>query len=297
MCVLGRGIFDGPASSASILAMRSWHINTVRIPINEDCWLGINGVPPAYSGIAYRSAIEAYVAELNRQGLYVIVDVHWSGVGSEPSIGQQYMLDAGHGYALWRSLARAFKGRPAVLFDLYNEPNHLALTPAEAWRCWLGGCGVYAGMQGLVSAIRSTGATNVITVAGVGWASDDSQWLQHEPYDPLHQLAAAFHLYRAHTLCTTESCWNQSLLPLAAQVPVVDDEFGEMQCGQTTALEWLRQWMSYATAHGFSMLAWSWNAKAGACSQGPQLVTSYSGTPTPYGQTVHAFYEEHPLSG
>ena len=35
----------------------------VRIPINEDCWLGINGVPRAYSGAAYRAAIVAFVAE------------------------------------------------------------------------------------------------------------------------------------------------------------------------------------------------------------------------------------------
>jgi endoglucanase len=293
MCVLGRGIFDGPSDSASIAAMKSWRINAVRVPINEDCWLGINGVAEAFSGTTYRNAIEAYVAALNRAGLYVIVDVHWSAPGREPALGQQDMLDASHGYTLWRSLATTFKSNPAVLFDLYNEPHGLGATAAEQWRCWAAGCGIYAGMDGLVSTIRSAGARNVILLAGLDWASDDSGWLRNEPHDPLHQLAAAFHLYRAHTICTTESCWNQTLLPLAAHVPVVDDEFGEMQCGEPSALAWLRTWMSYATRHGFSMLAWSWNAKQDECSQGPLLIDGYDGTPTPYGATVMAFFLEH----
>ena len=37
--------FDGPTDSGSVTALQSWHINMVRVPINEDCWLGINGLP------------------------------------------------------------------------------------------------------------------------------------------------------------------------------------------------------------------------------------------------------------
>src|ERR1051325_4101542 len=43
-CVEHKSIFDGPVDDAAILAMVNWHINSVRIPLNEDCWLGINGV-------------------------------------------------------------------------------------------------------------------------------------------------------------------------------------------------------------------------------------------------------------
>ena len=293
MCVLGRGIFDGPTDPASIAAMKSWHIDAVRVPVNEDCWLGINGIAPEFSGATYRADLESYISALNHAGLYVIIDVHWSAPGGEQALGQQDMLDASHGYALWRSLALAFKSDPAVLFDLYNEPHSLGATATEQWRCWARGCGIYAGMDGLVSMIRATGARNVILLAGLHWASDDSDWLSNEPDDPLHQLAAAFHVYRAHTICTTESCWNETLLPLAAHVPVVDDEFGEMECGEPSALAWLRTWMSYATRHGFSMLAWSWNARQDECSAGPLLIEGYNGTPTPYGATVMTFFLEH----
>jgi endoglucanase len=43
-CVGGYGIFDGPTDDASIDQMKQWNINVVRIPLNEDCWLAINGV-------------------------------------------------------------------------------------------------------------------------------------------------------------------------------------------------------------------------------------------------------------
>ena len=45
-CVQGFGIFDGPSDEASVAAIASWHVNFVRVLLNEDCWLGINGVKP-----------------------------------------------------------------------------------------------------------------------------------------------------------------------------------------------------------------------------------------------------------
>src|SRR5258706_12157021 len=57
MCVQGHGIWDGPADAASIQAMLTWKINAVRIPLNEDCWLAINGVNPAYSGVTYQKTV------------------------------------------------------------------------------------------------------------------------------------------------------------------------------------------------------------------------------------------------
>ena len=38
-------IFDGPVDDASIDAIKSWNMNAVRVPMNEHCWLNINGVP------------------------------------------------------------------------------------------------------------------------------------------------------------------------------------------------------------------------------------------------------------
>src|SRR5215470_8869578 len=54
-CAQGWGIFDGPSDATSIAAIAAWHVNAVRVPLNEDCWLGINGVNPSYGGVNYRS--------------------------------------------------------------------------------------------------------------------------------------------------------------------------------------------------------------------------------------------------
>src|SRR5437763_7368742 len=84
-CAQGWGIFDGPSDSPSVSAIVSWRTNVVRLPLNETCWLGINGVTPAYAGANYQQAIADYVASLNRAGLVVILDLHWTAADTASS--------------------------------------------------------------------------------------------------------------------------------------------------------------------------------------------------------------------
>src|SRR6185369_5866569 len=46
-CIQGNGMWDGPADQASIDAMKTWNVHVVRIPLNEECWLGTASVPAA----------------------------------------------------------------------------------------------------------------------------------------------------------------------------------------------------------------------------------------------------------
>src|SRR5229473_7887982 len=73
-CAQGWGFFDGPSDSTSVARIASWKANAVRVPLNETCWLAINGVAPAYAGAAYRQEISDFVGRLNRAGLVVILD-------------------------------------------------------------------------------------------------------------------------------------------------------------------------------------------------------------------------------
>jgi len=77
-CMQGWGIFDGPHDATSIVAMRTWGINAVRVPLNEQCWLGVEGVPDTLGGAAYQRAIRGWVDALRLAGLYVILDLHWA---------------------------------------------------------------------------------------------------------------------------------------------------------------------------------------------------------------------------
>ena len=288
-CVDNNRVFDGPSNTASVKTMTSWHINAVRVPLNEDCWLGINGVTT--SRTKYRNAIINYVATLQSFGLYVILDLHLAAPATNIPITQWPMADADHSPRFWKSVGATFKSNRAVLFDLYNEPY------ITSWECWLRGCSATytpppqhkgekvtyqtAGMQELVEAVRSTGAPQALMLGGLQYSSNETGWLAHEPTDPDHQLVASFHTYN-NTGCP-ESCWNATILPLTEHVPVVTGEFGDFGCVDT----YIDEYMPWADAHGVSYLAWTWNSTEApsywSCSEGPALITNYNGTPTAYG--------------
>ncbi len=270
-CIQGWGIFDGPTDSASVSAISAWHATAVRIPLNEDCWLGINGVPTAYGGVAYQQAIAAYVKTITQAGLVAILDLHWNAPGVARSTGQEPMADRDHAPDFWRGVASAFKDNAAVVFDLYNEPHDIS------WQCWRDGgtcAGVsypVAGMQDLVNAVRGTGATNVVLVGGLAWANDLSGWLNYAPHDPLNNMGAAWHVYNFNA-CNTPVCYDAQAAPVAARVPLVVGEFAENDRSTaftTPLLTWL-------DAHGASYCAWAW----AAWGDWQSLISSYSGTPT-----------------
>ena len=275
-CIHNNGIFDGPSDAASVGAIASWHTNAVRVPLNEDCWLGINGAPAAYAGAAYQQAIVTYVNLLNSYGLAAILDLHWNAAGAGQATGQQQMPDADHAPAFWSSVAGVFKGNSSVIFDLYNEPHDVS------WACWRdgGSCsGVgygVAGMQSLVTAVRNTGATNVIMLGGLAYANDLSRWLAYEPVDPTNNLAAAWHVYNFNS-CNNTGCYDSQVAPVAARVPLVTGEMGENDC----AHGFIDATMAWLDAHNGNYLGWAWNTFD--CGGFPALIVDYSGTPTAFG--------------
>ncbi len=294
-CIQGWGIFDGPSDAASINAIRSWNVNAVRIPLNEDCWLGINGVKPAYAGVAYQQAIVDYVSRLNKQGIYAILELHWSAPGNQPSVKQRPMPDRDHAIDFWSSVAITFKNNSGAVFDLFNEPypGDGSDTAAD-WSCWSNGgeCqGVSfetAGMQELLNAVRVSGARNLVLIGGINYAHDLSGWLKYQPFDPISNLAAAWHLYNFNS-CNTVDCWEQSVAPVVAHVPVVAGEVGENDC----SAQFVTQAMGWLSDHHQSYLDWTWDTWGANCAS-MSLVQDYSGTPTTsYGQGVHDFMMEH----
>lgn len=279
-CQQGWGFFDGPSDMASIQAMKKWHVNSVRVALNETCWLGINGIDPRYSGAAYQRTIRSYVSKLERAGLYVILNLESAGPGAQQATSIPPMPDADHTPDFWRSVAAAYGDDRAVLFDLYTEPHDVG------WACWENGCqiegkgvGSYraVGMSELVEAVRSTGAPQPILLGGVDWARDLSGWLNHLPSDPLRAIVASNHTY--DFAACGGSC-RAALAGIAASYPVVSGEIGEGDC----AHRYIDPYMRWADRHGISYLAWAWNAHGGwTCKGGPALISDYDGTPTAFG--------------
>ena len=287
MCAQGRGIFDGPTDQASIDAMKSWGVNAVRLPLNEHCWLGINGVLPEYGGAAYRDAIVAYARAIVASGLYVIVDLHWSGPGILPALAAAPMPDADHTPAFWSDVARTFKGEDAVIFELFNEPDpDVNADSLAAWTCWRDGgtcAGVpyeAAGMTALVKAVRDTGATNVIALAGVQWGNTLSHWLAYAPDDPA--LVAAWHTYN-WAWCVTVDCYEANVGALSDDVPVIATEIGVNNCDAA----WMGGLMDWLDHRRLGYLAWTWSTWLSSTCEASGLVLDYDGTPSPYGQIYH----------
>jgi hypothetical protein len=225
------GFFDMPPTQAGVAQMLAWKVNAVRVPLNEDCWLGINGLP--YGGSTssdYQSAMTQFVSLLTSNGLAVIVDLHWAGPGTDQAngtLGQIPMADADHAVTFWSSVASAFKGNGSVIFDLYNEPG------ISDWSCWVSGATAsaqcaeadgtayaVAGMATMLQAVRNAGAANIAILGGLSLSQDFSKWVtsvQSIPSLPapldgisIDNVAASWHAYdfnSAYTQCPSQ--YNQ----------------------------------------------------------------------------------------
>ena len=299
---IGRGIFEGPTDLPTPPAqLIAWGINAVRLPLNEDCWLGINGIDPQYGGASYRTAVTDYVHQLVDAGIVPIVELSGSAPGNElagsDQVGQQPMPDADHSIDFWVDVASTFKGDGNVVFDLFNEPfpddNHDTVT---AWTCWRDGgnacpgIGYTAvGMQQLVDTVRATGAPNLILLGGVEYSRINATWLDYEPTDPLHNLAASWHLY-PNSYCNTQSCWDTQFQPFLSRAAAVATEIGQgpsspAPCG----VDFLDNVMLWLDAHNAGYLAWTWDAWGDCFSligNWGDASPPYAPT-TPYGRTYH----------
>ncbi len=298
-CVQNTGIWNGPVDQPSVTAMKEWGISAVRVPLNEACWNGESYVPAASAGSAYQAAVKSYVNLLNNNGIVAILDLHWTdgayngsaaACPSAQATCQKPMPDTTQSVPFWTSVANTFKGNDAVIFDLFNEPypDIAASNEAQGWQCWRDGgtCpGIpyqVAGMQTLVTAVRSTGADNVLMLGGLTWSNDLTQWLSHEPTDPDHNLVASWHSYNFNA-CSTQSCWTTQIAPVAASVPVIAGEIGENECSDT----YIAPLMTWLDSEHIGYLPWTWNAWG--CTGGSVLIADYDGTPTAYG----AGYKAH----
>lgn len=283
-CISG-GVFDGPATLANIAVLQTWAINIVRLPINEQCWLGINSLPSGISSSTYQTTIINYINLLTANNIAVIFDLQWAAPGTTQATMLTPMPDSDHAGAFWTSAATALMGNSSVIFDLFNEPYPDSnQDTTAAWTCLsVGGTcpGVSysaASMQSLVNAIRTTGATNIIMVPGVQFTNTLSQWLTYKPTDSLNNIAASWHSYATEG-CNTSTCWNSQVKPVANSVPLIVGEIGENDC-QGIYIDVLMPWLD-ANA-GSRYLGWAWNTYN--CSSFPALISDYTtGTPTAFG--------------
>ena len=153
-CIQDSGFFDGSGTSysqedAQVAAMASWGINAEMITLNEDCWLGINGAPSAYSSSSsspptpgcsasqcpYANAIENIVQTDEADHIYPVISLFAMAPGSNQSTTHIPLADNDHAPLFWEEVADFFKNDPYVIFRLEQEPTMYYGSEA-AWECW-----------------------------------------------------------------------------------------------------------------------------------------------------------------
>jgi hypothetical protein len=283
-CLQEHAFWDNPnGNQATIDAMLRWRANVVRVPLDEECWLGINGAPKAYSGARYQRAMADFATLANASGLIVEVDLHWGAGGTGLPNSDGYAgLDKDHAPAFWQSVATAFKSNRSVIFNMINEPY------ITSWSCYRnGGCTTprvgklgswhVVGTQSVLDTIRARGAKNVVIVAGLNFSNNLSHWLKYAPKDSARAIVAGVHVYFDDLTCENPACWTKEFGAIQdAGYPVVVDEFGEFDCGHAK-IDRLMDWAD-ARSPKIGYWAWSWNPFS--CSKGPSLITDDAGDPT-----------------
>lgn len=285
-CIQGWGISDGPNDVASVGAIASWHVNIVRVPLNEDCWLGINRLPgksqrfgcsykstlpSRYYGSAYVRAIKAYVRRLHAAGMYAEVSLIWGAPGKCRATYQPGGPDKSHSPAMWRRMARAFRRDPNVILAPWGETT-------TGWKCFMHGCrhqATYgarnrgyrtAGMQQAVKIMRRAGYRGVIAIPCIDYANqcagyDKSSWLRSHPKDPLHNLVAEAHVY-GNNMCGAQNngaCLQQQYGNLAKKFPVIWGETGETYDDSECTSNNMQVLLPWADRHISGYMAWTWD--------------------------------------
>jgi hypothetical protein len=329
-CLSG-SFFDGPVDQNAVDAMKNWHVNAVRVPLNEDCWLNINGVPSGYGGPPYQAAIKTWVTLLENNGMYVILDLHWTAPGTTKASGQLPMADADHSPTFWSQVATAYGNDPSVIFDLFNEPF------ITDWTCWQQGgmCAQangatyqVAGMASLLQAVRKAGAKNVVILGGLSYSSDMSQWVTQvqgipklaAPLDgiPIDDVAASWHAYDFNSeqsdcpsqyngysmslTCGTAQATamaTSATSVLAGGFPLVIGETGISAYSAMTAMPFTSQQVMDLQTWFDGLLTWAEGQGQGYLAWSwntdtpPVLITDYTGAPSPYfGETYQAHLQK-----
>jgi len=305
-------IWRGQAPNFAV--MKTWGINVVRIPIAEANWLGLcsttlaQGMTPAN----FQAGIQAAVTAANAQGMYVILDLHIVAVPDLCPNGQNPMADSAHSPTFWSQVAAAYKNNPAVMFEVFNEPQGNFPPTTADWNNYVTGQlaeSTDTNTQTMLNAIRATGATNVVLVDTLDFAStfgnnnpaqtgftDNPPGFQL-PTDTLspQQLVAVQHYYNTATKYETGAN-----VVLNKGIPIILTEYGDDDGTDSDTLAvygWADPGGRASQAltsggssfPGVSYVAWTWNFGYGGWS----LITDTNGdvASSAYAAEVKSHYQ------
>ena len=297
-------------------AITAWHCNVIRLPINQDYWFGCSGA----NQVNYRGIIDGLVSYCSSLGVYIILDLHWSGTYSGTAATDPTGCSGGNGWGtstaqqempdwnavtFWSSVASHYSpanfgaDNAAILYDIYNEPHpDSSLGNPQKWQVWLNGGATSntpsqtPGMQNLLNAIRTAGSNNVVLAGGLSWAYDLSG-ITSGTY-LLNDASGYGVIYSAHIYGTTKgfssAAWDANVTNATVSHPVFLGEFGpdtscpptagDMTSFDTTFFNWLSGTNNKSYVYP-GATGWSMHTGSAPC-----MLTNWSYATTSWGQAV-----------
>ena len=236
------------------VAAGDWDANVIRLPVKGSSWL---------NNSSYRATVISFIAAASSANVYVILDLH----------GYEFPVAADATF--WTSAANEFKNNPAVLFGLFNEPH--GTTEAE----WRNGKNGGPGIQGLLNAVRATGANNVVLAGGLDWAFKLRSIIELG-YGLTDTTNGNGIVYDAHIYPWKGSAqyWVGTIMQTH---PVLIGEIGHPDgttfIGQTFEddASWVPKIMDWVNTHNAHWTGWCFHPNAD-----PVLISDWNYTPTSY---------------
>ncbi|MBI1309687.1 cellulase family glycosylhydrolase [bacterium] len=277
---------DRQVIKSVVVAIDDWKANCVRVPIKDSFWYGHSDYQKD-DGREYREIIDQVITLAANRGAYIVIDLH------------RFRAPKQEHADFWKDFATVYKDNPAVLFDVFNEPHGIS------WDVWKNGGHVgpekgvdesaflteaekkanqgfeSIGMQGLVDAVRSTGAKNIVIAGGVFWCNDLSGIVQGYALDDRsgNGIMYSWHTYHWHT------GWEEKVLPTAAKHPIFLGEVGadihKMDFipaeDQEDPYTWVPDMLGFIQKYRLNWTGWCLHPKAS-----PVMISDWKYTPTPF---------------
>ncbi len=276
---------DKQVIKSAVVAVEEWKANCIRVPMKESFWYGRSDYQNDGGG-EYRATIDRIVKLAANRGAYVVLDLH------------RFRAPRQEHADFWTDAATHFKDHPAVLFDLFNEPHGVS------WEIWRNGGWIgekqdrdeaaflsaeqkrkaqgfeSVGMQGLVDAVRATGAKNVVIAGGIFYCNDltgivDGYALEEKGGNG---IMYSWHTYNWHP------GWER-VLPVAEKHPVFLGEVGAdikkmhfvPEESQESPFTWVPDMLGFIQKHGIHWTGWCLHPQAS-----PRMIVDWTYEPTPF---------------
>ncbi len=238
------------------VAAKTWKANIIRLPVKHTYWSGSTST-------SYRAQVDEFIARASELNVYVILDLH------------DYQKTKTAHATFWSDAANRYKNNPAVLFGLLNEPHGIG------WEVWRNGDSEGPGMQGLLNAVRATGANNVVLAGGGDWGYNLSGILNG--YALTDTSSGNGIVYDSHVY-PWKSYIQRDVGNIALVHPVLLGEFGHPGTStylNMTGLEdyqkWVPRMMEWVNTNNLHWTGWCFSPLAS-----PLMLVDWSYQPTHY---------------